>query len=66
MSSELEIQQLVEAATKSVHALRIPRICYCRTEKHGTLLADTQEKQAKIEQDIAVMLGVIDEIKKAH
>lgn len=67
MSSELEIQQLVEAATKSVHALRESQeSAIAEQKKHGTLLADTQEKQAKIEQDIAVMLGVIDEIKKAQ
>ena len=67
MSSELEIQQLVEAATKSVHALRESQeSAIAEQKKHGTLLADTQEKQAKIEQDIAVMLGVIDEIKKSQ
>lgn len=67
MSSELEIQQLVESATKSVHALRESQeSAIAEQKKHGTLLADTQEKQAKIEQDIAAMLGAIDEVKKAQ
>ena len=67
MSTELEIQQLVETATKSVHALRESQeSAIAEQKKHGTLLADTQEKQAKIEQDIAAMLGAIDEVKKAQ
>ena len=50
MSTELEIQQLVETATKSVHALRESQdSAIAEQKKHGQILADTQEKQAKIE-----------------
>lgn len=67
MSTELEIQQLVESATKSVHALRESQdSAIAEQKKHGQILADTQEKQAKIEADIGALIGAIDEVKKAQ
>ena len=57
MSTELEIQQLVETATKSVHALRISRLCNSRTkETRPNLMRTPKKKQAKIEQDIGALI----------
>ena len=54
MSTELEIQQLVETATKSVHALRESQdSAIAEQKKHGQILADTKKSKPKLKRILA-------------
>lgn len=66
MTTELDIKKLIEDTSVAVEQLRnSQKDALIEVKKLGDTSADTKEKQAKIETDIAGLIQSIAEIKKA-
>ena len=67
MTTEIEIKKLMDDTLSAVEQSRKSQDeAIAEVKKHGQVLASTQEKQAKIETDIAGMIEAIQEVKKSQ
>ncbi len=67
MTTEIEIKKLMDDTLQAVNQSRQSQEqAIAEFKKHGVVLGETQEKQAKIEKEIGDIVQAIQEVKKAQ